>query len=64
LWIVGGLPVPTVGLYGTSYLAACQAIQPVNPNARYLQVKGPVAGILVQSVLEAIEKRLAWLPRR
>ena len=55
MWIAGSLQVPTVGLYGTSYIAAYEAIQPVNPQARYLQIEGPVSGIPVEAVLAALE---------
>src|SRR5205807_9035599 len=40
IWIAGSLQVPTVGLYGTSYLPAYHRIQPVNPRATYLQAEG------------------------
>jgi ADP-heptose:LPS heptosyltransferase len=56
MWIAGSLQVPAVGLYGTSYIPAYEAIQPENPNALYLQAEGPVAGIAVRSVVEAIER--------
>ena len=42
MWIAGSLQVPTVGLYGTSYLPAYRAIYPENPQAVYLQAEGPL----------------------
>lgn len=54
MWVAGSLQVPVVGLYGTSYIPAYGAIQPVNPNATYLQVEGPPADIPAEQVLEAM----------
>lgn len=54
MWIAGSLQVPAVGLYGTSYIPAYKAIQPVNPNACYLQVEGPPAAIPARDVIQAL----------
>ena len=54
MWIAGSLRVATVGLYGTSYIAAYEAIQPKNSNAHYLQTEGSPAQIPVESVLRVI----------
>jgi heptosyltransferase-3 len=61
MWIAGSLQVPAVGLYGTTYLpcTAWHAIQPVNPNAKYLGVEGPVGGIKPSDVLNALEEVMA-----
>ncbi len=53
MWIAGSLQVPVVGLYGTSYIPAYSAIQPVNPNAVYLQADGAVGAISVGQVIDA-----------
>jgi ADP-heptose:LPS heptosyltransferase len=58
MWIAGSLQVPTVGLYGTSYIAAYDKIQPVNPNAVYLQAEGSLAAITPSAVLQAYEQAL------
>jgi ADP-heptose:LPS heptosyltransferase len=52
MWIAGSLQVPAVGLYGTSYIPAYEAIQPVNPNAVYLQAEGPLDLISPEIVLK------------
>ena len=58
MWIAGSLQVPTVGLYGTAYVPAYGAIQPENPRAVYLQAEGPLAGISVAAVLDAVARQL------
>src|SRR5262249_3866653 len=55
IWIAGSLQVPTVGLYGTDYIPAYTSIQPVNPNAVYLQAEGPVSQVTVEEVLALCE---------
>jgi hypothetical protein len=50
IWIAGSLQVPTVGLYGTSYIPAYQSIWPSNPNAYYVQVEGSPASIPASQV--------------
>jgi ADP-heptose:LPS heptosyltransferase len=57
--IAGSLHVPTVGLYGTSYIPAYGAIQPQNPRAVYLQAEGPLDGILPTSVLEGVQQAVS-----
>lgn len=59
MWVAGSLRVPTVGLYGTAYLPNCQAVQPVNPYAVYLQVEGTPEGIAWASVRAAVAKVLS-----
>jgi len=54
MWIAGSLQVPVVGLYGTSYIPAYQNIQPVNPNAVYLQTEGTLDGIIPGQAKEAL----------
>ena len=54
MWIAGSLQVPAVGLYGTSYIPAYQAIQPLNPRAVYLQAEGPLDRIEPETVLAAV----------
>jgi ADP-heptose:LPS heptosyltransferase len=54
MWIAGSLQVPVVGLYGTDYIAAYEAIYPVNPRAVYLQAEGSVGQISVERVLRAV----------
>lgn len=54
MWIAGSLQVPVVGLYGTSYIPAYSAIQPINPCAVYLQVEGSPAEIAPKRVLNAL----------
>jgi ADP-heptose:LPS heptosyltransferase len=56
MWIAGSLAVPTVGLYGTSYIAAYENIQPVNPNAIYLQAEGTLDAIPASEVLAAVDQ--------
>ena len=58
MWIAGSLQVPTVGLYGTSYIPAYRAIQPQNPRAIYLQAEGTLDGILREEVLAAVRRIL------
>ncbi|MCH7726406.1 MAG: glycosyltransferase family 9 protein [Planctomycetes bacterium] len=53
MWIAGSLQVPTVGLYGTSYIPAYTAIQPQNPRAVYLQAVGALDQLQVEDVLTA-----------
>lgn len=61
IWIAGSLQVPTVGLYGTSYIPAYKAIQPQNSNAIYLQAVGAPGQIspqlAAQKVLSQVSKR-------
>ncbi|MCX6380319.1 MAG: glycosyltransferase family 9 protein [Armatimonadetes bacterium] len=54
MWIAGSLGVPAVGLYGTEYIPAYDAIYPCNPNAVYLQAEGSVCQITAQAVLNAL----------
>lgn len=54
MWIAGSLQVPAIGLYGTSYIPAYQAIQPVNPRARYLQAQYGLDEITVEQVLQEL----------
>lgn len=54
MWIAGSLQVPTIGLYGTDYIAAYSAITPYNPNALYLQAEGNVSEITPETVLTAL----------
>jgi ADP-heptose:LPS heptosyltransferase len=56
MWLAGSLQAPVVGLYGTSYIAAYDKIQPVNPNAVYLQAEGALDRIAVNNVLTAIQR--------
>ena len=62
--IAGSLQVPAVGLYGTSYIPAYSAIQPVNPNARYLQAEGSLDRLSPGSVLEAVRELSTRTPSR
>jgi len=57
MWIAASLQVPTVGLYGTSYIPAYGAIQPRNPLACYLQVEGGLDSIGPEQVFAAVEGR-------
>ena len=59
MWIAASLQVPTVGLYGASYIPAYSAIQPVNPNATYLQSDAGLDRISVEEVLEGVRARVA-----
>jgi ADP-heptose:LPS heptosyltransferase len=59
MWIAGSLQVPTVGLYGTSYIPAYGAIQPVNPRAAYLQAEGALDRIPTAAVIEWLRHVLA-----
>lgn len=54
MWIAGSLIAPTVGLYGTEYCPGPEAFMPVNPNAVYLKVDGPLAMIGAERVREAV----------
>ena len=54
MWIAGSLGVPTVGLYGTAYIPAYQAIYPENPQAVYLQAEGSPCLIGPEAVLNAL----------
>jgi hypothetical protein len=56
MWIAGSLQVPVVGLYGTSYVPAYEKIQPLNPNAVYLQVEGTLSSISVDAVLQGLDQ--------
>lgn len=57
--IAGSLQVPTVGLYGTAYVPAYEAVYPVNPNAIYLQAEGGLENIGVERVGKALEHALS-----
>jgi ADP-heptose:LPS heptosyltransferase len=59
MWIAGSLAVPTVGLYGTSYIPAYEAIQPKNPNALYLQTKGDLSGIIAEAVVRCVRHKIS-----
>ncbi len=50
MWIAGALQSRTVGLYGTEYLPKPEAVQPVNPNAIYLNSPGAVSEIPAEAV--------------
>ena len=54
MWIAGSLQVPTVGVYGTDYLPACEAIFPHNPNAVYLKAEGSPKQVTAQAALNAL----------
>src|ERR1051326_5302388 len=56
MWIAGSLQVRAVGLYGTDYIPAYEAIQPHNPQAIYLQAEGSLQHIAPSSVWEAVQK--------
>lgn len=56
MWIAGSLQVPTVGLYGTDFIPAYDALYPANPRAVYLQVEGPLSYIHPESVLAAVRR--------
>ena len=58
MWIAGSLEKPAVGLYGTSYIPAYQAIQPRNPQAIYLQADGTLDRIAPETVLAAVRRFL------
>jgi heptosyltransferase-2 len=58
IWIAGSLQVPAVGLYGTSYIPAYEAIQPHNPQATYLQAEGSPAALPPELVLEWTRRTL------
>lgn len=51
MWIAGSLQVRTIGLYGTSYIPRPEAVQPLNPNATYLNTEGTLEGISAADVL-------------
>src|SRR5262245_59752710 len=53
MWIAGSLRVSAVGLYGTTYIPAYSAIQPVNPRAIYLVAEGTLDGIPPERALLA-----------
>lgn len=57
MWIAASLKVPAVGLYGTSYIPAYEAIQPKNPNATYLQVEGRPDGIPPEAVWNCLKEK-------
>jgi ADP-heptose:LPS heptosyltransferase len=63
MWIAGSLQVPTVGLYGTGYVPRCEAVQPVNPQATYLQVEGALAQIPPEHVHAAVARVLDLVAR-
>ena len=50
MWIAGALQARTVGLYGTEYLPKPEAVQPVNPNAIYLNSPVAVSEIPAEAV--------------
>jgi ADP-heptose:LPS heptosyltransferase len=54
MWIAASLQVPTVGLYGTGYVPAYQAISPANPRAVYLQAEGSPGSISAARVADAL----------
>jgi len=56
MWIAGSLQVPVVGLYGTIYITAYDAIQLVNLRAEYLQVEGTLDGIPPERVWSHLEQ--------
>jgi ADP-heptose:LPS heptosyltransferase len=56
MWIAGSLQAPVVGLYGTSYISAYEAIQPVNPRAVYLQAEGGLGSISPEEVTAAMRR--------
>lgn len=57
-WVLSGYDFPLVGLYGNWYHGdRVSAIQPINPNARYLVAK-TVNEIPVESVIEAVRNLL------
>jgi heptosyltransferase-3 len=58
MWIAGSLQVPAVGLYGTAYVPAYGAIQPVNPKAAYLQAEGALSAITADAVSRAVDRML------
>jgi hypothetical protein len=45
-----------VGLYGTCYVPAYDAIYPQNPRARYLQAEGALDAILPETVAECVAR--------
>jgi ADP-heptose:LPS heptosyltransferase len=57
MWVAGSQQVPTVGLYGTSYTPAYDAIQPANPNATYLQAEGGLERITPDQLQLALVAR-------
>lgn len=59
MWIAGSLRVPVVGLYGTSYIAAYEAIHPSNPRAIYLQTEGALGNITPTAVRDAVQQAMA-----
>ncbi len=54
MWIAGSLQVPVVGLYGTSYIPAYEAIYTLNPNALYLQAEGDLDALTCGRVQYAL----------
>jgi SAM-dependent methyltransferase len=58
MWIAASLKVPVVGLYGTTYIPAYGAIQPMNPQATYLQAEGSPNLIAPSQVLEALHSQM------
>jgi hypothetical protein len=58
MWIAGSLQVPVVGLYGTVYIPAYQAIYPENPQAVYLQAAGSLEEVSCEAVWQALNRRL------
>ena len=58
MWIAASLQVPTVGLYGTSYVPAYQAIHPMNPKATFLQAEGRLDSITPEEVLQCVVRKI------
>lgn len=58
MWIAGSLQVPTVGLYGTSYIPANGAIHPRNPRAVYFQAEGTLDQISPEAVFSELQRLL------
>jgi ADP-heptose:LPS heptosyltransferase len=62
MWIAGSLQVPVVGLYGTSYIPAYRAIQPLNPRAVYLQTEGGLESIQAEDVAARTQRAALTSP--
>jgi hypothetical protein len=54
IFVAGSLQVPTVGLFGTSYVPAYDAVYPKNSRARFLQAEGPLDNIPWEVVLHHV----------
>jgi hypothetical protein len=59
IFIAGSLGVPTVGLFGTSYVPAYGAVYPQNPRARFLQAEGPLDNIPWEMVVHHVAEIVA-----